>query len=78
MKKKLYLVTGIPSVMSEKSEEFRQDLKTYKWSEEEIAVRIPLTMFQALIARIQTLQYNLRHPYNKMEITRLKAKRYRV
>lgn len=78
MGKKLYLVTGIPSIMSERSEEFRQDLKTYKWSEDEVAVRIPLTSFQAFMARIQTLQYNLRHPYNKMEITRLRAKRYRV
>lgn len=78
MGKKIYLVTGIPSIIEERSNEFRQDLKIYKQDNEEISVRIPLTNFQAFMARLQTIQYNIRHPYNKMEITKLKAKRYRV
>lgn len=78
MGKKLYLVTGLPSIIGERSEEFRQDLKIYKQNNEEVSVRVPLTSFQAFMARIQTIQYNMRHPYNRMEITKLRAKRYRV
>ena len=61
MGKKLYLVTGLPSIIGERSEEFRQDLKIYKQNNEEVSVRVPLTSFQAFMARIQTIQYNMSH-----------------
>lgn len=78
MVKKLYGVTGVPKIMVENKDEFRQDVKTFAWNEREMAVSLFLTRFQALMARIQIAQYNFRHPCNKMELMRLRAKRFRV
>lgn len=77
MSKKLYLISGIPCIATECSREFRQDLKLFKENDREVTARIGLTRFQALIARVQIMHYNLTHPYC-MRITRMKGRRFRV
>ena len=77
MRRKLYLVKGIPYVMVENSKEFRQDLKLFRENNDEISARISLTPFQALMVRLQIAKYNATHPVY-MELVKMKAKRYRV
>lgn len=77
MSKKLYVIRGIPYTMTENTKEFRQDLKLFRETENEVYARIALTPFQALMARIQIIQYNLTHPCY-MEIWRMKGKRFRA
>ena len=77
MRRKLYLVKGIPYVMVENSKEFRQDLKLFRENNDEISARMSLTPFQALMVRLQIAKYNATHPVY-MELIKMKAKRYRV
>ena len=77
MRKRLYLVKGIPYVMAENSKEFRQDLKLFKENNEEVSARMSLTPFQALMVRLQIAKYNATHPVY-MELVKMRAKRYRV
>lgn len=77
MRRKLYLVKGIPYVMVENSKEFRQDLKLFRENNDEISARMSLTPFQALMVRLQIAKYNATHPVY-MGLVKMKAKRYRV
>ena len=77
MKKKLYLIKGIPYSMTENSREFRQDLKLFKENNGEVSARMSLTSFQALMIRLQIIKYNATHP-TYMELVKLRAKRYSV
>ena len=77
MRKRLYLVKGIPYVLAENSKEFRQDLKLFKENNEEVSARMSLTPFQALMVRLQIAKYNATHPVY-MELVKMRAKRYRV
>ena len=77
MRRKLYLVKGIPYVMVENSKEFRQDLKLFRENNDEISARMSLTPFQALMVRLQIAKYNATHPVY-LELVKMKAKRYRV
>lgn len=77
MKKKLYLITGIPLRMTKESKVLRTDMKLFKENEDIVRARLPLTPLQALIMRIQMVHYNLTHPC-RMELIKMKAKRYRV
>lgn len=77
MSKKLYLISGVPCRMSENSREFKNDLKIFRENDEEVTVRIPLSLFGAIITRLQISQYNLTHPCC-MKMTKACNKRYRV